>query len=398
MRRRPFRLKRVQGEWQVSDRVKLLPSSTIKEMTRLSNRHGAINLAQGCPDFSAPETLKSAAIRAIKEGYNQYEISHGSAKLRERIARKLREYNGIEADWEENITVTCGSTEAMMDTVIALTDPGDEVIVTEPFYENYVPATVISGARPKYVRLTEPDFRFDEEKLKEKFSSKTKLMIVNTPNNPSGRVFNKAELKLVADLCKDHDVTAITDEIYERIVYKGYSHLSLATLPGMAERTVTISGISKTFSVTGWRVGYAVAPRRLTKAIRKVHDYMTVCAPSPLQRAAAEGLAMPGSYYKSLRDSYERKRRFMLDSLGGMGFKCVEPQGAYYILADFTQFSKSDDFAFSNYLVRRAAVAVLPASSFYATKGAGKNMVRFSYCKRDQTLKEAVQRLKRALN
>ncbi|MBI3116076.1 MAG: aminotransferase class I/II-fold pyridoxal phosphate-dependent enzyme [Thaumarchaeota archaeon] len=367
-------------------------------MTRLSNRHGAINLAQGFPDFSAPETLKSAAIRAIKEGYNQYEISHGSAKLRERIARKLREYNGIEADWEENITVTCGSTEAMMDTVIALTDPGDEVIVTEPFYENYVPATVISGARPKYVRLTEPDFRFDEEKLKEKFSSKTKLMIVNTPNNPSGRVFTEAELKLVADLCKDHDVTAITDEIYERIVYKGYSHLSLATLPGMAERTVTISGISKTFSVTGWRVGYAVAPRRLTEAIRKVHDYMTVCAPSPLQRAAAEGLAMPGSYYKSLRDSYERKRRFMLDSLGGMGFKCVEPQGAYYILADFTQFSKSDDFAFSNYLVRRAAVAVLPASSFYATKEAGKNMVRFSYCKRDQTLKEAVQRLKRALN
>ena len=224
-------MKRVQGEWHVSDRVKLLPSSAIKEMTRLSNRHGAINLAQGFPDFSPPETLKSAAIRAIKEGYNQYEISHGSAKLREAIARKLREYNGIEADWEEDITVTCGSTEAMMDTVIALTDPGDEVIMLEPFYENYVPATVISSTRPRYVRLNEQDFTFDEEKLKEKFSSKTKLMIINTPNNPSGRVFTKAELKLVADLCKDYDVTAIADEIYERIVYKGYSHLSLATLP-----------------------------------------------------------------------------------------------------------------------------------------------------------------------
>lgn len=367
-------------------------------MTRLSNRHGAINLAQGFPDFSAPETLKSAAIRAIKEGYNQYESSHGSAKLREGIARKLREYNGIEADWDENITVTCGSTEAMMDTVIALTDPGDEVIVPEPFYENYVPATVISGARAVFVRLHEPDFTFDEEKLKEKFSSKTKLIIINTPNNPSGRVFTKAELKLVADLCKDYDVTAIADEIYERVVYKGYSHLSLATMPGMTERTVTISGISKTFSVTGWRVGYAVAPRRLTEAIRKVHDYMTVCAPSAFQRAAAEGLTMPDSYYKSLRDSYEKKRRFMLDSLGGIGFKCVEPQGAYYILADFTDFSKKDDFAFSNYLVRKAAVAVLPASSFYATKEAGKNMVRFSYCKKDQTLKDAVERLKRTLN
>ncbi len=367
-------------------------------MTRLSNRHGAINLAQGFPDFSAPETLKSAAIRAIRQGYNQYEISHGSAELRKGISRKLREYNGIKADWDEEITVTCGSSEAMMDTVIALTDPGDDVIILEPFYENYVPATIISGATARYVRLYEPDFTFDEEKLKEKFSSKTKLIIINTPNNPSGRVFTRAELKLVADLCKDYDSIAIADEIYERIVCRSYTHVSLATLPGMSERTVTISGISKTFSVTGWRVGYAVAPRRLTEAIRKVHDYMTVCAPSAFQRAAAEGLKMPDSYYESLRDSYERKRRFMLESLSEIGFKCVEPQGAYYILADFTEFSKKGDFAFSNYLVRKAAVAVLPASSFYATGRAGKNMVRFSYCKKDRTLKDAVERLKRALN
>ncbi len=367
-------------------------------MTRLSNRHGAINLAQGFPDFSAPETLKDAAIRAIKEGYNQYEISHGSAELRRGIARKLREYNGIKTNWEENITVTCGSTEAMMDTVMALTDPGDEVIVLEPFYENYVPATIISGARAAYVRLHEPEFTFDEEELKEKFTSKTKLIMINTPNNPSGRVFAKAELKLVADLCRDYDVLAIADEIYERIVYKGYRHLSLATLPGMSDRTVTISGISKTFSVTGWRVGYAVASKRLTEAIRKVHDYMTVCAPSAFQRAAAKGLTVPNSYYKSLVDSYERKRKFMLESLSEIGFRCVEPQGAYYILADFREFSNKDDFAFCNYLVKKAGVALLPASSFYATKNAGSNTVRFSYCKKDKTLKDAVERLKRTLN
>jgi aminotransferase len=360
--------------------------------------YGAINLAQGFPDFSPPSLITKAATNAIKEDYNQYEITFGSVELRSVLAEKLLEFNGIKIDPEENITITCGSTEAMLDAIVALTDSGDEVIIPEPFYENYVPATIISGAKARHIRLREPRYEFDEEELKNTFNSRTKAIIINTPNNPTGRVLTKKELKLVADLCEDNDVIAITDEIYERIVYDNHRHISLATIGNMNERTVTISGISKTFSVTGWRVGYAVAERRLTEAIRKVHDFNTVCAPAPFQKAAVHALTMSSSYYRDLIRSYERKRKLMIDSLSNIGFKCVKPEGAYYILSDFTGFSDEDDFEFTKLLVKKAKVALLPASSFYSNRGAGRKMVRFSYSKKDETLREAVSRLKLALN
>jgi aminotransferase len=380
---------------RVSRKVGRFTESVIREMTRLANLHGAINLAQGMPDFAAPGRIKTAAMNAIKDDYNQYEITWGSAELRQAISEKLRKFNGIEANPEQDITVTCGSTEAMVASMVAVTDPGDEVIIPQPFYENYVPATIISGATPKYVTLREPDFGFDEEELKSAFNTRTKAFVLNTPNNPAGKVFGKDELRFVADLCEDYGVVAITDEIYEYIVYDGRKHVSLATIGKMGERTVTISGLSKTFSVTGWRVGYAVAEKELTSAVRRVHDFTTVCAPAPLQRAAVSALKMPSSYYVNLARKYEEKRDFMVKALQDIGFRLVIPQGAYYILADFSQLDdEDDDTGFARKMVERAKVAAVPASSFYSGQETGRKRIRFTFSKKDGTLREAMNRLR----
>jgi len=385
----------------VSPRVKLFTDSVIREMTRLADVHGAINLAQGYPDFPAPSALKAAAARAVKEDYNQYEITWGSAELRAAIAEKARRFNGIQATGEDNVTVTCGATEAMVATMLALTDSNDVVIVPEPFYECYLPSAIISGAKARHVKLAEPGFSFDEEELKRAFSGrgglKPKAIIVNTPNNPAGRVFSRSELKLLADLCADHGVLAITDEIYEQIVYDGARHVSLATLGDMADSTVTISGASKTYSVTGWRIGYTVAEKRLTEAIRKVHDFLTVCAPSPLQRAALTAYSLDESYYTDLTRGYTRKRDYLLKELRALGFECLKPQGAYYILADFSAIWKGDDVSFAEYMVEDGGVATVPASSFFATPGLGKKKVRLAFPKQDRTLKDAVARMRKRI-
>ena len=367
-------------------------------MTRLAGQYGAINLAQGMPDFEAPSLVKSAAIKAIRDDANQYEITWGSPTLRRAIAEKARRFNGIEADPETDITVTCGSTEAMTDSIVAVADPGDEVIIPEPFYESYMPATIIAGARARHVTLREPGFGFDEEELKAAFNSKTKAIIINTPNNPVGKVFARDELKLVADLCSDYDALAITDEIYEHIIYDRRSHISMATVGDMHDRTVTISGLSKTYSVTGWRVGYAIASAEITNAIRKVHDFTTVCAPTPMQRAGVEALSLPRSYYAALAKSYKRKRDLVVKSLTEIGFEPVNPEGAYYVLADFGSLSSMEDDAFAKWLVKEAKVAAVPGSSFYAHASLGRKKVRFNFSKKDATLREAMSKLKAKLS
>ncbi|HXY56753.1 MAG TPA: pyridoxal phosphate-dependent aminotransferase [Nitrososphaerales archaeon] len=381
----------------VAPRVGLFQESAIREMTRLADLHGAINLSQGYPDFAAPASLKAAAARAVKEDYNQYEITWGSTELRDAIADKAKRVNGIGATGADNVTVTCGATEAMVAAMLALTDSGDTVLMPEPFYECYIPSAIISGARVRYYRLEGSGFRLDEEELKRAFAAKPKAVVINTPNNPTGRVFSKEELKLVADLCSDYGTVAITDEIYEQIVYDGRRHVSLATLGDMADSTVTISGISKTYSVTGWRIGYTVAEKRLTDAIRKVHDFLTVCAPAPLQRAALSAFRLPASYYAGLTKGYTRKRDLLQEALEEMGFRCSPPEGSYFIMADFSDVWKGDDYSFAEHMVRDGGVACVPGSSFYSTKGMGKAEVRFAFPKKDATLREAAERMRRRL-
>jgi L-glutamine---4-(methylsulfanyl)-2-oxobutanoate aminotransferase len=381
----------------VSSKMKLFPESAIRDMSLLADELGAINLAQGSPDFPAPLAVKRAGAAAIKEDYNQYEMTIGSAELRQKLASKMKSFNNVDADSNENITVVCGSTEGIVDAIVALTDPGDRVVIPEPFYESYIPATIISGARPVHFRMREPDFGLDEESLKEAFRTRPKVIIINTPNNPTGKVLSKEELRVVADLCSDYDVTAITDEIYEYITYDSKRHVSLASIGDMQERTVTVSGLSKTFSVTGWRLGYVVASRELTKAIRTIHDYTTVCAPTPLQRAALAALELPESYYANLARTYDKKRRFMLSALEQLGFRFSRPEGAYYVFADFSEISNMDDYDFAEYLARNVGVAAVPGSSFYQDRAAGRSRLRLTYTKRDATLKEAVARMRKKL-
>ncbi len=374
-----------------SRRVEHFVESVIRDMTRLSLKHGATNLAQGFPDFPAPLELKRAAASAIMEDYNQYSITWGAKDLREEISQKAREYNHIEADPEKEITVTCGSTEAMMASMLALINEGDEVVVFEPFYENYGPDAAVSGAVPRFVPLND-DNSIDEDTLTSAFNKKTRALILNTPNNPCGKVFTWDELKLLADLCVDHDVTAVTDEIYEYITYDGRKHLSIASLDEMKERTITISGFSKTYSVTGWRIGYALAEKTLTSAIRKVHDFLTVGAPAPLQHACVTALKFPDSYYKELAKMYDGKRRLLYDAMIKAGFRCSLPEGAYYILADIPDDTGMDDTAFARYMVSEVGVAAVPGSSFFRSE-AGRHKLRFTFSKKDETLVEAAKRL-----
>lgn len=378
---------------QPSNRVAHFTESVIREMTRLCEIYGGINLAQGFPDFPAPKEIKEAAIDAVNKDFNQYTITWGSQTLRTAIAKKLYEYNGIEANPEENIVITCGSTEAMMATMLALVNPGDEVIIFEPFYENYGPDAAVSGATPRFVQLETPSFEFDEEKLKEAFTAKTKAIIINTPNNPTGKVFTSDQLNLIGDLCEDYNALAVTDEIYEYIIYNGRKHISMASIGDMAHRTVTISGFSKTYSITGWRLGYAVAEKKIMDNIRKVHDFLTVGAPAPLQEAAVRALSLPSSYYDFLKSMYDKKRKFMLGILQEIGLTCYAPEGAYYIMADFGGLGFNNDVKFAEYLVKEIRVGVVPGSSFYFNQEKGRRKIRFTFSKSDNTLREAAERL-----
>ena len=367
--------------------------SVIREMTRVAQQHGAINLAQGFPDFPMPEAMKEAACAAIHGDINQYAITWGAPALRLGIAEKYRRWYDMPVDPDKEITVTCGATEAMAAVFLALINPGDEVIIFEPWYENYGPDAILANATPRYVPLEAPSWRFDPEVLRAAFNEKTKAIIVNTPHNPTGRVLTREEIGVIAELCVEHDVWAITDEIYEHIRYAGGHHV-LATWPGMRDRTVTISGMSKTFSCTGWRLGYAIAPERESVAIRKVHDFLTVGAPAPLQAAAAVGMAFDADYYNHLSLDYRARRDSLLPILAEAGFTFSIPEGAYYVLADFSALRDKSDVEFAKWMAADVGVAGVPGSSFYhAGSGRGKNMIRFAFCKKQETLDRAAERL-----
>ncbi len=367
--------------------------SVIRMMTRLAGEHGALNLSQGFPDFACPDTLKIGAARAIYDDINQYAITWGAKRYREALAEKYREWYGMEVDPETELTVTCGATEAVVATLLAIVDPGDEVIVLEPFYENYGPDTILCQATPVFVRLAE-DWSIDFDRLEAAFSEGTRAIVVNTPNNPTGRVFTRAEMEGIAALCRRFDAYAVTDEVYEHIVYDGHEHIPMATLPGMRDRTITVSGASKTFAVTGWRIGSIVAHPDVTDAIRKVHDFLTVGAAAPLQEGVAAGLEMlPDSYYRELGELYRAKREIFYPSLIEAGFRCERPAGAYYILADFSELSDLPDDEFSLWMTREIGVTPVPGSSFFSAPGPGRHLVRFAFCKTDDVLREAAERL-----
>jgi aminotransferase len=359
-------------------------------MTRICDAAGGHNLSQGFPDFESPSELKEAAIRAIQADHNQYPVTFGEPELREAIAAKALRYNRIACDPATEVTVTCGATEAMIATLLGLINPGDEIIVFEPFYENYGPDGRLSGATPRYVRLRPPDWSIDEDELAAAFNSRTKAIVINTPNNPTGKVYTRAELERIAALCNQWDAYAITDEIYEHILYDGAEHVSMASLPGMADRTITINSISKTYSVTGWRVGWAIAAPHITQRVRKVHDFLTVGAPTPFQHAAVTALGFPEAYYEGLRAHYSQARDFLLDVLGEAGFVCSRPAGAYYTMAGVSglreRLGAGDDFAFSRRLIEVAKVATVPGSSFFSNRADGADHVRFCFCKRWETL------------
>jgi len=383
----------------ISRRVQGFTESVIREMTRVNNQHNGINLAQGMPNFPPPKELLEAAHRAIDGDFHQYAITWGTPSLRRAIADKYKKFYGMELDPDRHITVCCGSTETMLATLLAVLNPGDEVIIFEPFYENYGPGCIIAGAEPVFVPLEPPDFSFDPDRLAKAVTPRTRAIIFNSPNNPSGKVFSRAELQLIADLCLKHDLLAITDEIYEHIVYDGAGHTPIATLPGMADRTITISGISKSYSVTGWRIGYAIANPDLSLGIRRAHDFITVGAPHPLQEAAVTALHLPDSYYVRLRESYQARRDLLLGKVIEAGFIAFKPQGAYYILTEAAHFLKEydckDDAEFAMFLVKDVGVATVPGSSFYAHAELGKTKIRFCFPKTDDMLIEAGRRLQK---
>ncbi len=384
----------------LSGKVEHFTESVIREMTRQAMLYGAVNLAQGFPDFPAPREIKEAAQEAIAGDVNQYAITWGAKNLRTAIAWQMHEAQGIAVDPETQVTVCCGSTEAMISTLLAVCNAGDEVVIFEPFYENYGPDSILSGAKPRFVKLRPPttadgEWTFDERELRAAFHEHTKAIILNTPNNPTGKVFTRAELELIRDLCVEFNVLAITDEIYEHILYDGAQHISIASLEGMGKRTVTINGLSKSYSVTGWRVGWTVAPPTITNAIRKVHDFLTVGAPAPLQEAGVAALAMPASYYLTLAEGYRARRDRLMPALSEAGFRCFRPRGAYYVMTDIGTFGFEDDVKFTKYLVKEIGVAAVPGSSFYNRPRDGAQQVRFAFCKRDETLDEAARRLQR---
>jgi aminotransferase len=382
---------------RVSKKASSFTESVIREMTREALKHGAVNLSQGFPDFAAPEDIKRRAMEAIEADVNQYAITWGAKDFRDAIARKTAWYLGLEIDPETEITVTCGSTEGMISSMMATVDPGDEVIVFEPFYENYAPDAILSDARPRYVPLRAPDWSFDPDELRAAFSEKTKAIIVCNPNNPTGKVFNRWEMQFIAGLCQEFDALCFTDEIYEHILYPRdgvqISHISMAQIDGMRERTVIVNSMSKTYSVTGWRVGYCIAPPEITGGIRKVHDFLTVGAAAPLQAAGAYALSLPAEYYERLQQDYQMRRDVLLPVLEQAGFKTFVPDGAYYIMTDISNFGFRNDVDFTRHLIRDIGVACVPGSSFYSVPERGAQQVRFCFCKKDETLNLAAERL-----
>jgi aspartate/methionine/tyrosine aminotransferase len=377
--------------------------SVIREMTRLGDEAGAVNLSQGLPDFDPSPAVLDAAVEAIRGGDNQYTFPFGAPALRRAVADRYAVYNRITADPETDVTITCGVSEALMSAILALTDPGDEAVVLEPWYENYVPGCLMAGVRPRFVPLREPDYTFDPDELRAAFCGRTRLIFCNTPHNPTGRVFSRVELTVIAQLCQEYDAIAVTDEIYDRILYDGREHVSIGSLEGMGERTVTISGLGKTYAVTGWRVGWAIAAPPLSALLRKVHDYLTICAPAPFQAAGVAALGLPESYYVRMRAQYEARRTILLDALDGIGLPYRTPEGAYYVMVDYGDlawdqdaFSRpgwTADRAFAEYIARQVGVAVVPGSSFYAGGEGGSSRVRLNFAKQESTLHEAAKRL-----
>jgi aminotransferase len=382
---------------QVSRKASLFTESVIREMTREAIKHGAVNLSQGFPDFAAPEDIKRVAMQAIADDINQYAITWGARDFRQAIAAKTKWHLGLEIDPETEITVTCGSTEGMIVAMMATVDPGEEVVIFEPFYENYAPDAILSDAQPRYVPLRAPDWTFDREELRAAFNEKTRAIIVCNPNNPTGKVFTPDEMEFIASLCQEFDALCFTDEIYEHILYPRdgaeIQHISMAQLPGMRERTVIVNSMSKTYSVTGWRVGYCIAPAEITSGIRKVHDFLTVGAAAPLQAAGAYALALPLEYYEHLQRDYRARRDLLLPELEKAGFKVFVPDGAYYAMTDISAFGFANDVEFTRHLIREVGVACVPGSSFYSVPERGAQQVRFCFCKKDETLHLASERL-----
>ena len=378
---------------RLSIKAEQFTESVIREMTRLALQYNAINLSQGFPDFPAPDEVKRAAQEAIAADINQYAITWGAKALRDAIVEKFARVQGVAFDSEREITVVCGATEGMISSMMAIVNPGDEVIVFEPFYENYGPDAILSGATPRFVKLHPPDWTFDPDELAAAFSPATKAIILNTPNNPTGKVFTRAELEVIRDLCVKWDAFSISDEIYEHMLYDGGEHISIVTLDGMRDRAITISALSKTYSVTGWRVGWVIAAPEITAAIRKVHDFLTVGAAAPLQAAGAVALRMPQSYYETLARDYAARRDRMLGILEGSGFRCFKPKGAYYIMTDISAFGFADDMSFAKYLVKEIGIAAVPGSSFYRNPADGRTHLRFAFCKKETTFQAAAERL-----
>ncbi|MDT8717948.1 pyridoxal phosphate-dependent aminotransferase [Clostridium sp. 19966] len=378
---------------QLSDRLDWFTESIIRKMTRVANQYGAINLSQGFPDFDPPRELIDALKKAADEGPHQYEITWGSTEFREKLAKKQKNFMGIDINPEENIVVTCGSTEAMMTAMLSVCNPGDKVIVFSPFYENYTADAILSGAEPIYVPLIPPKFNFDREELRNAFKQNPKALILCNPSNPVGKVFTKEELEYIADLAKEYDTYVITDEVYEHIVYKPNKHTYLSSLPGMFERTISCSSLSKTYSITGWRLGYIIASKEVIDNCKKVHDFLTVGAAAPLQKAALAGLDLGQDYYDELSELYERKRKLFLDGLDEIGLKYYEPQGAYYVLVDISEFGEKDDYEFCKLLAKEIGVAAVPGSSFF--REPVTNYIRFHFAKKEETLIEALNRLKK---
>ncbi|SDM84651.1 pyridoxal phosphate-dependent aminotransferase [Allokutzneria albata] len=381
---------------RISSKVASFTESVIREMTREADAHGAVNLSQGLPDFPCPPELKRAVAEAVHADLNQYPTTFGESALREAIAVKTEAaYPGWRVDPETELCVTCGATEAMVATMLALLEPGDEVVMFEPRYENYGPDAIFAGAKPVFVPLHRPDWTIDEAELRAAFSDRTRAIVVNTPHNPTGKVFSAEELELIAELCQTHDVLCFTDEIYEHIHFLGEGgHIPPATVPGLEDRTVTINSLSKTYAVTGWRVGWTIAPDWATKAIRTVHDFLTVGAPTPLQAAGVTAMRLPRGYYTELAEHYRRLRDLLCPALADIGFELRVPDGAYYVLCGTGKFDPAkDDVAFARRLITEAGVATVPGSSFYADPAKGADLVRFAFPKREETLLAAIDRL-----